>query len=441
MFKKVLLAAFAACLFFVPAGCGGGLGGATSFVNTVGQNVDRNRYNNAVGVWNSARDRMQAALRTAESRVNAAKASPTQSTINAARSANQAFLDASNAALNAVRQVQAAAQRDQGVPDSQKNLAARNARTTQENINTARRWNTELNTLQQRIGGSSGGASTGITTLRSASRLVAANPNSGWAADKYPSLLETSIYAYDITSSGTVTSRRIRTDDTAVFREYTDGQGEGYLITVLGVRYGGDGTFYEHFSNGRVSSDFSLLRTTNGIPVYVATSRDGETRRVLLAPGTYSAAAVNGYYDPPSRRGDSEDIYSVNYGFRDAMRPRFNATYSGAMIGTDLFTRAALEGQARITYSSSERNVDVLLHGIRQHRDSAVTAGNYGGPSTFRFNGLDAAAGGYLGANNSATTGWAAHGWLFGPNAQESAGVFHSESDNHHVVGGWLAKR
>ena len=431
MYKKLLLA-LAASLSIALSGCGG-LAGLLGVAAGVAANRDTLKYNDAVDFLDRAIVAMNAAGRTGTSTMQAAVNSPTRSSVTAARNANNAFFEASKTAEAAARRAHSLGQ-SAGVDNAYLQRIAEAVRDASENVSEARSRNSQLNGYgfgQAMIGGGSGA---GIYDV-------------GYP----PDILKTTAYAYDV-RNGTISAHRIEGTQLRN-RSYTDGEGNQFRISLSGDPDNGDGTYAWHFVNGRPNSGagyqnwngFSSRGTNNGVPLFIDThdhSGTGETHRTLLAAGRYSAAAVTGHYDPTSRRGASEDIYAVSYGnYTVASRlPRINATFRGAMVGTELLSRAALEGETRITYSSASNDLDIRLHNIRQYDDGEVQATAYGGPSAFEWNNVSVTEdGAFLESDRS-------KGFLFGdfhgPNGEEIAAAFERDIPNNgKVVGAFVAKQ
>ncbi len=446
MYRKFLFA-LAASLSIVLAGCSGS--DVANLVGGVSRNADVNRYNAAVDVWNTAIRAMDAAEDAALSRVNAAQSNQSQSSINAAVTANNRYYNAAQTALAAGQRQQSLAPRA-GVSAADQRQIARSISNVRDGIDTARGWHNTLDTLSRSIGGGWIGPLGGGSSGGGSGSGSSASGSAIYDVSRPPDLLLAIALAYDVTSSGTITKRPTQSSGRTV-ESYTDRHGNEVRISLSGPRRNNDHdtTYNWHFVDGRPNPDwFSSWRTINRVPLFIDThdhSNNGETHRVLLAAGRYSAAAVTGHYDPASSRGGS-DIYAVSYGDYTPSRPTISATYRGAMIGTELITRAALEGQASITYSVASNELDIRLYGITQYRDDDdVTAGTYGGDSEFRWNDVS------LGASNDTTDTILYYSEgdevdlrasFYGPNAEEFSGTFETPSSNgSHVIGAWLAKR
>ena len=412
-----LLTTLAVFLSIALSGCGG-----AGLVAGLAANAEQNRYNNAIDAWNDSIPRVEAARSRASSALTAARSSRSQTAVDNARRANDVYLREAQASVAAAQRLQSV-----GEPNANQNLA-----DAQRELRRAQDWQTELNSL----GGSSG--------TRSGGGSSASGPRI-YDVSRPPDLLLVTDNAFDVTSGGTITERDID-PDSATVESYTDRHGNQFRIALSGQPANGDGTYAWHFADGRPNPDYFSSRVTiHGVPLFIDThdhSNNGETHRTLLAAGRYSAAAVTGHYDPASRRG-GEDIYAVSYGDRAFSLPTISATYRGAMIGTELITRAALEGRASITYSSANNDLDIRLHGIRQYRDGEVTAGTYGGPAEFQWNDVP------LDSQNNRDTlvvhygeNLRLHGSFYGPNGEEFGGTFETPSTNNgKVVGAFVAKK
>lgn len=126
--------------------------------------------------------------------------------------------------------------------------------------------------------------------------------------------------------------------------------------------------------------------------------------------------------------------------------PTGTATWRGAMVGTELSSGTRLFGDSAIVYDFADNNVDVAISGISPSGIDQHTDGSYSGPSSFSWTDLrvnnDASfyIPGY--GNDKAGTGLhPTYGYIdgdfYGPNAEETAGVFERQG----VTGAWLAIR
>ena len=429
MHRKLLLA-LATSLSIALSGCVGG--GLLGLAAGAAANRDVIKWNDAVDYLDRATREMNAADATAVSRMRTAINSPTRSSVAAARRAVDALFEASQTAEAAALRAQSLGQSAGADNDSLQSIAntLRGART---NISEARSYNTRLNGL------GFGQAAIGSGSSASGPRIY----------DRAPDRLLVTTYAYDVAADGTITTRRTSTAESGTGSGYTDREGNQVKITLNEDQENDrhDTTYEWHFTDGRANPDyFSLLRTVNGVPVYMGThdhSNNGETHRTLLAAGRRSAGAVTGHYDPASRPGASEDVYALTY-VDIYSAPRTSATYRGAMVGTELVSRAALVGESLITYSysSSGSDLDVRLHNIRQHQDGEVRAATYRGPSVIRWNDV-LLAGNIFSEIADVPDGVSAMlGAFSGPDRQEIGGRFeHDIPNDGTVVGAFVAKK
>ena len=126
--------------------------------------------------------------------------------------------------------------------------------------------------------------------------------------------------------------------------------------------------------------------------------------------------------------------------------PTGTATWRGAMVGTEMSSGTRLFGDSLITYDFADNNVDVELSGISPNGVDQLSSGSYSGPSSFSWTDLrvnnDASF--YIPGHSNDKAGTVLHptlgyidGDFYGPNAEETAGVFERQG----VSGAWLAIR
>ena len=148
-------------------------------------------------------------------------------------------------------------------------------------------------------------------------------------------------------------------------------------------------------------------------------------------------------------RRSSTDRFVYDGGFSSAFgerhsggRPSATATWRGAMVGQSrgsIGNGARLAGEAVLTYSISDSTIDVAFSQI-----SAYGSVTYSGPRSFVWNDLEVNSDGTfhipgytndrIGTRLHPTLGYI-EGDFYGPNAEETAGVFERGS----VQGAWLA--
>ena len=148
-------------------------------------------------------------------------------------------------------------------------------------------------------------------------------------------------------------------------------------------------------------------------------------------------------------RRSSTDRFVYDGGFSSAFgerhsggRPSATATWRGAMVGQSrgsIGNGARLAGEAVLTYSISDSTIDIAFSQI-----SAYGSVTYSGPRSFVWNDLEVNSDGTfhipgytndrIGTRLHPTLGYI-EGDFYGPNAEETAGVFERGS----VQGAWLA--
>ena len=126
--------------------------------------------------------------------------------------------------------------------------------------------------------------------------------------------------------------------------------------------------------------------------------------------------------------------------------PTGTATWRGAMVGTEMQSGTQLFGDSAIVYDFADNNVDVELSSISPSGIDQISDGSYSGPSSFSWTDLrvnnDASF--YIPGHGNDKAGTVLHptlgyidGDFYGPNAEETAGVFERQG----VSGAWLAIR
>ena len=173
--------------------------------------------------------------------------------------------------------------------------------------------------------------------------------------------------------------------------------------------------------------------------------------------GTHSMIWTNATLDRDPRFGGRIDVifhsmHSAAMGELHDGRPAYSgpneptgtATWRGAMVGTALNNGTRLFGDSLITYDFADNNVDVELSGISPNGVAQLSSGSYSGPSSFSWTDLrvnnDASF--YIPGHSNDKAGTVLHptlgyidGDFYGPNAEETAGVFERQG----VSGAWLA--
>ena len=147
----------------------------------------------------------------------------------------------------------------------------------------------------------------------------------------------------------------------------------------------------------------------------------------LAGVGQYSAFSTHRGYDANQSFVSAQ---SEVFGERTARRPLGTATWRGAMVGTSISDSGpALAGEAVLAFSLADNEIDVEISNVRSYDDVSYT-----GPSSFSWSNLQVQSDGQFrraDAQNDHISGN-----FYGPNTEESAGVFERGS----VVGAWLAK-
>lgn len=127
--------------------------------------------------------------------------------------------------------------------------------------------------------------------------------------------------------------------------------------------------------------------------------------------------------------------------------PSGSATWRGAMIGNDMRRSSKLVGNAALVYSFADNTIDVDITNIRKDTTAGLTSyGDYNGPDSFSWPDLpvNGDASFYIPGYGNDRSGTGLHptlgyidGDFYGPNAEETAGVFERDL----VSGAWLAVR
>ena len=114
----------------------------------------------------------------------------------------------------------------------------------------------------------------------------------------------------------------------------------------------------------------------------------------------------------------------------DDLAGGLNASWTGAMLGTDLYTSHKLVGAVEIIYRQRDDAVDVLITDIEEVTSAAFTSfGEYTGPGSLTWRGLPIDDDGSFGEEGYI------EGNFYGDGGGESAGVF----ERRNVAGAWLA--
>ena len=408
--KGTIRLALVIAVSFALAGCGGLVTGLLA-------NAEIDNYNEVIVASDAAVARANAAISRADATIAAARRNPTSASIAAARSANTELSRAAQAARTANERLLST-----GFPTGgntavfQRNIAKARQQIAQADqlIETTRRRNTELSNLQARIGGGSGNGGSG-GSVRSGLTLSDVDYMLG-SSQSYSN-------RNGIISTQTIT----RVNGTT--RRFSNGN----TFEASDIYRG----FY-----GRIN-DAEAWGTYNGIPAYINlhpnSSGSGTVRRLSMV-GQYSFARTYGIY---RGRNDSFSVYPAAIMDDPRRAPSLNATFRGAMTGTELLSSAALAGESRITYSRSSDTVNVRLFNIYHRNDNTDYDTPYRGPTEFTWTDLDHAAGIFEGSYTASGSVGVLTGNFAGPNAEEVAGVFEVPLSRPRevVVGAFLAKR
>ena len=249
------------------------------------------------------------------------------------------------------------------------------------------------------------------------------------------------------------------TADTAIIRglryllEEQEDFGVEYHDLILipsDVRFGNLDVTPKYSRDTARNIDF-FASTTAGIP---------SPSQTFGGRGQYSIFYTNTYRPTPD---NPTHTYSAALGYLHDGRPRAletetagTATWGGAMVGTHMRTGRPLQGLAQLTFSFRDNTVDVEISDIgyagittfatfnREGEDDAHAS--YTGPKMFRWEDLtvrsdasfyNSGSGNHRRDTDPHPTLGYIDGDFYGPNAEESAGVFERDS----ITGAWLAKR
>ena len=148
--------------------------------------------------------------------------------------------------------------------------------------------------------------------------------------------------------------------------------------------------------------------------------------------GTYDRSRnlgqYSGFYTIKFRSRSSAYLsgWSASFGYSEN-RPRGSARWTGNMAGFETRGGIKLNGKSTVNYSLSNNTVDVRLYDI--------SGSGYRGFSEFNWEDVRVGNDGsfsFYGTGNSSMDGN-----FYGPNAEETAGVF----ERNFVSGGWFANR
>ena len=237
-----------------------------------------------------------------------------------------------------------------------------------------------------------------------------------------------------------------------------------YSVSTNGTKVleGSASLSYENIfdSDDRLKDRFLPWTARNGIGIFISRFTAGEHRlwggwsvRHIAAKGQYSA-----FFSQSNCRTSSCEnlggIYSAAFGEWHSRPPSVSAIWRGAMAGTESPSGVALVGEAAIIYTLSDNDVDVRLSNIAQrddgNEDLDANFVRYTGPNRLTWTALPVSAtGGFATIQNNSVNTFHDHttlgyieGDFFGPNAEETAGVFERwVSDDDIISGAWLAKR
>lgn len=160
--------------------------------------------------------------------------------------------------------------------------------------------------------------------------------------------------------------------------------------------------------------------------------------------GTYNRArgfgSHSGFYTIGFFRGNGAVYvggWSAAFGRSSGNEPQGSASWAGSMVGFETRGGIKLNGRSTVTYSLADNTVDVRLYGI--------SGPGYRGNSEFNWQNMPVNSDGsffHPGDNKSVYTNTRnvagntyIDGNFYGPNAEESAGVF----ERNFVSGAWLA--
>ena len=200
------------------------------------------------------------------------------------------------------------------------------------------------------------------------------------------------------------------------------------------------------------STDAVAPDTDGGAPAITAPVAASTHRPAVFATSTNigGVGQYSGFFTSiAATRRSSTDRFVYAGGFSSAFgerhsggRPSATATWRGAMVGQSrgsIGNGAQLAGEAVLTYSIADSTIDVALSQISSY--GSVT---YSGPRSFVWNDLEVNSDGtfHIPGYTNDRSGTRLHptlgyieGDFYGPNAEETAGVFERGS----VQGAWLA--
>ena len=148
-----------------------------------------------------------------------------------------------------------------------------------------------------------------------------------------------------------------------------------------------------------------------------------ETYRRTRHLGRYSSLYSIGFFgdDGMYRGGWSAALGS------SGSKPRGSARWTGNMAGFEIRDSIILEGRSTVTYSFDDNTVEVRVFGIR--------GSGYRGDTEYYWRDVPVGEdGSFLDRGQG---GMYMNGNFYGPNAEETAGIFEIES----ISGGWFAEK
>ena len=257
-----------------------------------------------------------------------------------------------------------------------------------------------------------------------------------------------------------------RGDKCTVNSRVSDGTRAAVDSMALGLTLGGSANYFnENYGIGRISSDENTY-SINDIWDTGSNFDNYAWEHIAGVIGQYSSILAfakiypwKSYGDlsswphnyPPAYVGDGvvEDAHAAAFGSRYEHRPSVSATWSGDMRGVHMRYGNLLQGDARLVYSAAANTVDVEISNVRQFlppNGRVEYYRGYSGSTGFVWRNLPVNSDGsfYMRGHSNDRQSESPHptlgfvdGDFYGPNADETAGVF----ERDFVAGAWLAER
>lgn len=215
--------------------------------------------------------------------------------------------------------------------------------------------------------------------------------------------------------------------DNATSLEMTDA-----IVSGSRTRIGCSGTVCESspgaedYSLASRHAEWLLARSDTGRAENTRRSETGsETYRRTRRLGRYSGLYSIGFFGADGSYGGG---WSAALGSSES-RPLGSATWTGSMAGFETRNGIELEGTSTVTYSVADNTVEVRVSGI--------SGSGYRGEPEYYWQDVPVGDDGSFLDRGQA--GMYMNGNFYGPNAEETVGVFEFELD--FISGGWFADK